>query len=818
MSRTIRLSIYGVSTVLILILLAFVAGFFTYRHLEPQLPSIETLKDVRLQVPLRIYARTGGLIAEFGEIKRKPLQYAELPPQLIQSFLAAEDDSFFAHPGVDIMGLMRAAFHLLRTGEKEQGGSTITMQVARNFFLSREKTYLRKANEILLSLKIERELGKEDIFELYLNKIYLGQRAYGIGAAAQVYYGKEVDDLNLAQIAMLAGLPKAPSAFNPVTNPERALLRRNYVLNRMLELGYIEEDAYQQAIGKTVTAQLHSPPIEVEAPYVAEMVRAQMVEEYGDEVYGAGLKVYTTLDGRLQRAANHAVRRGLLDYEQRHGYRGAHAHVGFDEESTMSSWHTTLEKYVPMGNLHAALVTQVEEQTVSLYSRERGLLNIEWDGLKWARPYIDENATGVKPQQAADILQPGDIVHVTPRIDGNGWELAQLPQVSGALVSLNPEDGALIALVGGFDFYQSKFNRVTQAQRQAGSSFKPFIYSVALAHGFTPASIINDAPVVVEDNELEAGWRPENYSRKFFGPTRLREALVHSRNLVSIRLLRTVGITRAINYIKGFGFAPERLPRYLSLSLGSAAVTPWETVRGYAVFANGGYLIEPYFIERIEDIDGNVIFQADPAVACHVCTTRPATASVTGAGELVEEGNATTTEELESLPRLAPRAIDERVAYLVTTMMQDVIRRGTGRRARALERRDIAGKTGTTNDQIDAWFSGFNRHVVATTWVGFDSPRSLGNREAGSRAALPMWIDFMREALRDTVEATVPEPPGLITVRIDPETGEYATANTKDALFERFREGNAPQPPTATAAENVAPVAEEHNQMTEQLF
>jgi penicillin-binding protein 1A len=793
----------------------FVAGLVgtlgIYLYLAPQLPTLEDLRDVRLQVPLRVYSRDGGLIAEFGEMKRTPLRYAEVPPQVIQAVLAAEDDRFFQHPGVDYQGLLRAAVHLLRTGEKAQGGSTITMQVARNFFLSSEKTYARKLKEIFVALTMEQELSKEEILELYLNKIYLGNRAYGIASAAQIYYGKKVEELELAQIAMIAGLPKAPSLYNPIVNPTRAIQRRNYVLGRMQNLGFIDAQAAAQARLTPVTAALHTQSAEVDAPHLAEMVRAEVVARFGEEIaYTSGYKVYTTVDSRHQQAAARGVRAGLLDYDRRHGYRGPGAHVELEPDSPLGE---ILSRYPVVGGLVPGIVVELEEKAahVAIGAEERVV--VDWRGLDWARRYINDERVGDPPATASEILAVGDVIRLEP-LPAGGWRLAQVPQVEGALVSLQPHDGALLALVGGFDFFDSKFNRVTQAQRQPGSAFKPFVYSAALEKGFTAATVINDAPVVFEDAELESAWRPENYSGKFYGPTRLREALVTSRNLVSIRLLRAIGIGYARNYLKNFGFDAARLPHDLSLALGSGAITPMELVRGYAVLANGGYLIEPYFIQRIEDADGNVLFEAAPSLACPQCEQAPPEeqGGVAPAGAEAEEESATETELAAPL---ATRTLDARNVYLMNSMLNDVVARGTAARARALGRHDLAGKTGTTNDQRDAWFCGYNADVAATAWLGFDTPRSLGGGETGAGAALPIWVDYMREALAGLPEHPLPQPAGVVTVRIDPETGLSAAPGNANAVFETFYSENVPSPaetgPAPTNTTNPSSV-------TEQLF
>ena len=787
--------------VLLAVLAVALATGGTYWYLAPKLPSAEALRDVRLQVPLRVYTRDHELLAEFGEKRRKPLRLDEVPERLVQAILAGEDDRFFEHPGVDWQGLTRAVLYLVRTGEKGPGGSTITMQVARNFFLSREKTYIRKLNEILLALKIEREFTKDEILELYVNKIFLGQRAYGVGAAAQVYYGVPVTELTLPQLAMIAGLPKAPSRFNPVANPKQAVVRRNYVLRRMLELDYIAQDEHDAARDAPVTAKVHGLAIEVEAPYVAEMVRAHMEEAYGDDVYTAGYKVYTTLDGKLQRAADAALRQALLEYDARHGYRGSERHVTSGEEVT--SLQKALEDIADVGGLVPAVVTSVDKRNVAAWARNVGAVEIGFENMEWARPYIDENRRGDPPKGADAVLKAGDVIRVRPA--ENGWTFAQLPDVEGALVSLDPNDGSIVALAGGFDFYRSKFNRATQAERQPGSAFKPFIYSAALEHGYTPASIINDAPVVFEDPSLKSAWRPENYGGKFFGPTPLRTALYKSRNLVSIRLLRDIGIDFALEHIARFGIDVESLPRGLSLALGSGVLTPLELATGYSVLANGGYAVEPYFIDRVLDGDDTLLFAADPLVVCRDCddeeamtvsaSTAPADGEGADAALSAEAGADSGTGSPTGSPgseRRAPRVIDARNAWLMYSLMRDVIRRGTGRKARVLERDDLAGKTGTTNDQYDAWFSGFSPDLVATAWIGFDEFRPLGQRETGAHAALPMWIAYMKEALEGVRRREIQPPEGIVTVRIDPETGEAAGASHEGAVFESFRKERVP--------------------------
>ena len=776
---------------LVVLFSAVVLAAGTLWYVLPKLPGIEVLKNVQMQVPLRVYTQDFSLISEFGEQRRAPLALSEVPPQLIRAVLAAEDDRYYDHPGVDWQGLLRAAIQLVRTGEKTQGGSTITMQVARNFFLTREKTYLRKLNEILLALKIERELSKAAILELYLNKIYLGHRAYGVAAAAQVYYGTDIRSLTLPQFAMIAGLPKAPSTTNPVTNPARAIERRNYVLGRMLELGYITMQEYTDAIDAPVIASLHSPAVKVKAPYIAEMVRAYMLKNYGVAAYTAGYRVFTTVSDRLQTAANRSLSEALLEYAKRHGYRGPEHHVELEMEAEEESWLTQLEGVARLGDLFPALVVDLDEQSVIAYLPDVGPVIIEWSGLSWARPYVNENRRGPAPKKAADILSVGDVIHVQLTEDGQ-WRLAQIPAIEGGLVAMRPDDGAILALVGGYDFQRSKFNRVTQARRQPGSSFKPFIYSAALESGYTAASLINDAPVVFDDPGLEAVWRPENYSGRTHGPTRLREALTHSRNLVSIRLLNAIGVSNAIEYLGRFGFNTEQLPRNLSLALGSGALSPLELATGFAVFANGGYLVQPYFIDRIETDDGRIVMRAQPKTVCHDCKSADFAEDTSA---LLVSIDDSTLMLLEADEVNADSVISPQNAWIINSMMRDVIRRGTGRRAREVGRDDLAGKTGTTNDQRDAWFSGFNTELVATAWVGFDQFQPLGDRETGAYAALPMWVKFMRSALKDISSSPLERPTGLVAVRIDPDTGELASADNSRAIFEIFRSNYVPEGP-----------------------
>jgi penicillin-binding protein 1A len=786
-------------------------------YVVPDLPEIDTLRDVRLQVPLRIYSHDGSLISEYGEKRRTPIGIKDVPPTLISAFLAAEDDRFYEHPGVDWQGILRAVVNLIKTGEKSQGGSTITMQVARNFFLSREKSYIRKINEIFLSFKIENELSKDEILELYLNKIYLGQRAYGVAAAAQVYYGNDISDLNLPQLALIAGLPKAPSTTNPVSNPSKAKARRNYVLSRMLDRGYINESEYQEAVDTAISASLHSPDIQVEAPYVAEMVRKFLTQEFGEEAYSSGYKVFTTIRDKNQTAANHALRLALLEYDVRHGYRGAEYHHELSATADEQTWKQLLSAYPTIGELYPALVVETREQSISAYITGLGIIDIEWDGLKWARKYISENRRHKSPQTTEEIVIPGDIIRIVEDTQGQ-WRLSQIPAVEGGIVSLEPDTGETLALVGGFDFQRSKFNRVTQAYRQPGSGFKPFIYSSALEKGYTAASLINDAPIVFDDPGIEDIWRPENYSGKTYGPTRIREALIRSRNLVSIRLLHAMGAPWAVQHIAKFGFETEKLPANLSLALGSGAVSPWQLAGAYCILANGGYKVEPYFIDRIESYNDEVIFQSKRPVVCRDCdqeinTLQEIDNTDNDLADMENASNNTTldvpleiemnrnskiaqqvAEPIISENNVAQQVVKPENIWIIQSMMRDVIQHGTGRKAKSLNRPDLAGKTGTTNDQRDAWFSGYNSSLVTISWVGFDQFLPLGNSETGGRAALPMWIKYMKVAIEDVPEIKRDPPPGLLSILINRKTGLPANTNDTDAFFETFRVEHAPMP------------------------
>ncbi|HKE45874.1 MAG TPA: penicillin-binding protein 1A [Steroidobacteraceae bacterium] len=791
--RYLRTGFSVLAIVLVITAAIGYAGLCSYVYLAPAIPDVGTLRDVRLQVPLRVFSRDGRLIAQIGEYRRIPVSYEAIPLRVRQAFLAAEDDRFFKHHGVDYAGLLRATMVNLVSGAPSQGGGTITMQLARNMFLTPERRFDRKLKEIFLSFRIESEFTKPEILTLYLNKIFLGQRAYGAAAAAEVYFGKSLDQLTLGETATIAGMPRAPSRDNPVANPERAKLRRLYVLRRMQELGEIDQSEYDAATSAPMESQLHGPIAEVEAPYIAEMARADMFARLGDDTYTAGYRVFTTIDSRLQQAANSALRLGLIEYDRRHGYRGPIAKVPIRPGETPAEMLTALEDQATINVLQPALVVDVAERAARVLLKDGRSMQIDWPGIAWARAATD-GGVGPEPKKASDVLAPGDIIYVIRT--GNTAQLAQLPAAQGALVAEDPRDAAIVALDGGFDFFVSKFNRVTQARRQPGSAFKPFIYSAALENGFTPSSIVMDAPVVFEDEAAEDTWRPENSTGEFYGPTRLREALVRSRNLVSVRLMRAMGIPYTMNYLQRFGFERADLPDDLTLALGSLQLTPAELAAGFATFANGGFHVRPYYLERIEDASGKVLFQAKPVIACADCDA-DATAL-----RIPQGGSASALEAADAvrggrghLPtaQVAQRSISAQNAYLITDMMRDVIKRGTGRRAAALGRDDLAGKTGTTNDHHDAWFCGFNPRLVAAVWVGFDQEASLGAGEEGGRTAVPVWVHFMRQALRDTPEIRMPAPDGLVTVKISPQTGLLASADDPNAIFETFMEGHLPE-------------------------
>lgn len=740
--------------ILSMAVLSIIVGTFSmvglYLYFSPKLPDVNALRDIQFQTPLKVFTKDNKLIAEFGEKRRSPITFNQIPKKFVQALQAAEDSRYFEHNGVDIQGLARAVVQLVRTGEKQGGGSTITMQVAKNFFLTREKSFSRKFSEILLALKIENLLSKEEILELYINKIYLGHRSYGIQAASYVYYGQDINDINLAQLAMIAGLPKAPSASNPITNPTRAIERRNWIIGRMLSLNYISNAQHDEALAQPVSAYYHRGEIQLYAPYMAEMVRKKLFKQYGESLYTLGLSVVTTLDSKMQASANKALQNGLLAYVKRHGYRGPEKQVDIIALDNNSRLALLTDRLTHAG-IEPALVLEITAQQAIVLRKNGQQITLQWQGLKWARKFKSVNSMGPEPTTAAQILQAGDIIRIVQETDKEQktyWALSQIPKVQGAMVAMSADNGAILSLVGGFSFTHNKFNRATQALRQPGSNLKPFIYGAALESGFTAATTINDAPIVLQGASLAANWRPENSSRKFYGPTRLRVGLYKSRNLVSIRLLRAIGIDYALDYLAKFGFDRDTLPKNLSLSLGAADLTPVDLIQGYGPIANGGYRVDTHFIDKILNQAGEVIFQEKPRTAI--------------------DPKAPPLHQ-NYIP--APRIIDARDSYVIYSILKDVITRGTATRAKVLKRADLAGKTGTTNLQRDAWFTGFNRNIVATAWVGYDEPSPLGKREFGGTAALPIWIDFMKETLANEPEAPLPRPAGLIDISINAKTG-----------------------------------------------
>jgi penicillin-binding protein 1A len=751
-----------------------------YLFLQPSLPTVEAMRNIELQVPLRVYSRDGKLMAQIGEQRRIPVTYDEVPEMVRQAFIAAEDDQFFRHSGFDYAGILRSLVVNLVPGKRLQGASTITQQTARNLFLTQDRTWRRKVQEMFLTHRIEREFSKQEILGLYLNVISFGKRTYGVAAAADLYYGKKLGELTLAEAATLARVPQAPSRYNPISNPEAAAQRRAYVLRRMREIGYIDEATERAAAVEKVRAREHAQSFDIEAPYVAEMARLELIRRFGAAAQNEGWKIFTSIDSKMQQAANIALREGLLDYDRRHGWRGPLARVTLPEGDAVDALDEVLEGQPSPGKLVPAVVVKVGPKDARLYTRDAGFVDLAWEAISWARPKVGLG-TGPSPKRAADVLARGDIVLVslakpTPPATAFKAELAQMPEAAAALVALAPNDGAVRALVGGFDYFDQKvgkFNRATQAKRQPGSGFKPFLYSAALDKGFTTASLILDAPFVIDDPSMEEAWRPENSSGDFAGPMRLREALVKSRNLVSIRLLQAIGMSPAMQYAERFGFERSTLPRNLTLALGTNSATPLQVAAGYAVFANGGLRIQPWFIERIEDPKGQVVFQAAPRRAS--CAT----------GDAAEGADEAAGCRLPDEQR-APRAISAANAWLMTDMMREVITRGTGRRALALGRNDLAGKTGTTNEARDTWFNGYNRSLVASVWVGFDQSQPLGEGEEGSRTAVPIWVDFMRGALAGTPQRGWPMPEGLVQARVSPATGELASVDDPSGIFETF--------------------------------
>jgi len=796
------------------LLLAVVAVGVAYWLIAPRLPSVADLKDYHMQVPLRVLSADGKLIASFGETRRIPVAIENVPDRLKHAVLSAEDADFYHHPGVDWHGIVRAGWHVIATGgDKGPGGSTITQQVARNIFLSPEKLYSRKLTEIFIALRIEHELSKDQIIELYLNKMFLGHRSYGVAAAAEYYYGKTLDQLTVAECAMLASTFQLPSMVNPINNPKRGIARRNWVLGEMLRHNYITKAMYEQAIAEPNRAYPHEQPIEVDAPYLAEMVRRQVLDRFGNDALTEGYVVKTTLQSKNQQMAVEALRDGLIIYDHRHGWRGPEAHQDLPADAGAAEYDSLLSSYTNVSGLLPGLVTasDAKQATIYLPSHENVILDLA--AMSWARPHVDDDRVGAAPTSVSSVLKRGDIIRLA-RDEKGEWQLAQIPAAQAALTSINPEDGAIQALVGGFNFVRSKFNRAVMAARQPGSSFKPYLYSAAFERGFTPSSIVNDAPLALPDPSKPNGlWTPSNDDDKFAGPMRLREALVQSKNLVSVRLLDAIGVRYAREYATRFGFSLDAIPANLSMALGTASASPMSMARGYAVFANGGYLVTPYFIHEIDDRSGKPVYVANPARACRSCQERlldsrppgppPANMLSTPANNLA---SATAPAESSSVdgvgeavlpadvhgdnahpPVLAPLVIDARNDYLVTSLMKDVILRGTGFAAKALGRDDLAGKTGSTNDHRDAWFVGFNGDLSTAVWVGFDDYTSLGHGEFGAKAALPIWMDYTAAALKDLPPSTLPMPPGISTVLINRQNGLPTAAGDPDSMNEIFK-------------------------------
>ncbi|CAM7340531.1 MAG: peptidoglycan glycosyltransferase/peptidoglycan DD-transpeptidase MrcA [Enterobacteriaceae bacterium] len=803
-----------------------------YKFIEPQLPDVATLKDVRLQIPMQVYSADGELIAQYGEKRRIPLTLNQIPPEMVKAFVATEDSRFYEHHGVDPVGIFRAASVALFSGHASQGASTITQQLARNFFLSPERTLMRKIKEVFLAIRIEQLLNKDEILELYLNKIYLGYRAYGVGAAAQVYFGKPVDQLTLSEMAVIAGLPKAPSTFNPLYSLDRATARRNVVLARMLSEGYISQTQYDQARGEAIDADYHAPEIAFSAPYLSEMVRQEMVNRYGDKAYEDGYRVYTTITRKVQLAAQDAVRNNVMDYDMRHGYRGPSNVLWKPGESAWDSKKITdtLKALPTYGPLEPAVVTAANAQEATAMLGDGTSVSLHMDGMRWARPYRSDTAQGPTPRKVTDVVLAGQQIWV--RMVNESWWLAQVPDVNSALVSINPHDGAVLALVGGFDFNQSKFNRATQALRQVGSNIKPFLYTAAMDKGLTLASILNDVPISRWDAGAGSDWRPKNSPDEYAGPIRLRQGLGQSKNVVMVRAMRAMGVDYAAEYLQRFGFPAQNIVHTESLALGSASFTPMQVARGYSVMANGGFLIDPYFITKIENDQGNVLFEARPKVACAECNI-PVIYGDTPKSDVLENKdmeNVAISQEQQNpsipMPQLeqanqdlvvksggqeyAPHVISTPLSFLIKSALNSNIFgepgwQGTGWRAgRDLKRNDIGGKTGTTNSSKDAWFSGYGPGVVTSVWIGFDDHRrdlgrtsasgaikdQISGYEGGAKSAQPAWDAYMQVVLNGVPEQPLTPPPGIVTVNIDRSTGQLASGGS--SRQEYFIDGTQP--------------------------
>jgi len=814
------------------ILLGAGSVYGLYKYIEPQLPDVNTLKDVRLQTPMQVYSAEGDLIAQYGEKRRVPLTIGQMPPEMVKAFIATEDSRFYEHHGVDPIGIFRAASIALMSGHASQGASTITQQLARNFFLSPERTLMRKIKEAFLAIRIEQLLNKDEILELYLNKIYLGYRAYGVGAAAQVYFGKNVDQLTLSEMAMIAGLPKAPSTFNPLYSHDRAVSRRNVVLARMLDQNYISQSQYNEARNEPLVASYHGPEIVFSAPYLTEMVRQEMIKRYGENAYTDGFKVYTTVTRRLQTAAQESVRNNVMAYDMRHGYRGPSNVLWKAGEAAWDNTEIlkTLKALPVYGPLIPAVVTAANNDEATVLMRDGNSVSIGMAGMRWARPFKSDTQQGATPRSVTQVVQPGQQIWVR-KVD-NDWWLGQVPDVNSALVSLDPKDGAVRALVGGFDFNQSKFNRATQALRQAGSNIKPFLYTAAMDRGLTLASILNDVPISRWDAGAGSDWRPKNSPARYDGPIRLRQGLGESKNVVMVRAMRAMGVDYAAEYLQRFGFPAQNIVHTESLALGSASFTPLQLVRGYAVMANGGFLIDPYFISKIENEQGDVLFEVKPKVACPECNlpviygeTKKALAmnedSVENVAVSQENRNVAVPQpQLEQVPSgqpqqdgeqlYAPHVINTPLSFLIKSALNSNIFgepgwMGTGWRAgRDLKRNDIGGKTGTTNSSKDAWFSGYGPGVVTSVWIGFDDhrrdlgrttasgaiPDQISGYEGGAKSAQPAWDSFMKSALDGVPVEPLTPPEGVVTVNIDRSTGKLANGGNSRAEY--FIDGTQP--------------------------
>jgi len=769
-----------------LLSIGLIVCYFAYQQLKDELPDTRVLRNIEYNQPLSIFSADKLLIEQFGEKIRTPITIEDTPQQLIAAFISSEDASFFSHSGVAFKGLARAAVQLALTGKKKQGGSTITMQVARNFLLTSKKTYTRKIKEIILSFKIESEFSKNEILELYFNKIYLGQRAYGISAASDIYYHRPLSELTLAESAMIAGLPKAPSIYNPISNPERALIRRNYVLNRMLALNHITQEQFTTAISAPITAHRYTSQRELYSPYIAEMVRSEIIKKYGKEAaYTAGFKVYTTIQSNLQNTATHALRTNLHHYDERYSYR------------ISNERNKTLKNSSNIGDTFPAQVTSIEKETLRAKLKDGTEIELLWKDSPYSTLLYNPKYNSVRSINSfLDILELGNTFRV--RKENKQWKLAQTPQAESAFVALNPKNGAILALTGGYSYFNNKYNRAIQAKRQPGSGFKPIIYTTALEQGYTTASLINDAPILTNSSEQESDWRPENYSHKFYGPTRIRTALRLSRNLISIRLLRSLGIPSVTETAIRFGFSPEQIPQKLSLALGSGYASPIQMARMYAVFANGGFLIQPHFIDRIESSAGEILFQATPPLPCHSCS-----------------------KQITDNKTHAPRILSPQVNFLMSSLLKDVVRRGTAVKAKALNRTDLAGKTGTTNNQKDAWFNGFTPDIVGISWVGRDDSKTLGSWETGGKAALPLWVDFMQVALQNHPEQESVAPAGIIKVLIDKKTGLLSQEEKSSdfSFWEYFMTANVPSHYSPMPATILDPEFDPINKPTqEELF